>query len=310
MRAWLLMFTLFLSPGLLGAQEAVPEVDQAEVLRRGDLVQVVGDGVRSHDHDVFAAAMGPPASDADKWFISVVSMQGCAGCEKLKKDWTTSPWLLALANPNDAKQSWAHYAIYDKDDRSQAFRFEGLKISTFPTILVQPPRSKRYGDPSIVVYQGIYKGDPEKLAREITTAVRQYIQKLQAPAPVRAYGQNGVGADPPWQPVPRVDPWNPTPVPGPQFPTVDPTIPPAPPAPPTPAPTPAPAFPWSAVLTLMTAGFSLPAAVALVVWAVYTIRARRQAAGLKPIVDQATLDRVLEQLKKLADQPKQSTSGT
>jgi hypothetical protein len=60
----------------------------------------------------------------------------------------------------------------------------------------------------------------------------------------------------------------------------------------------------------MTAGFSLPAAVALVAWAVYTIRARRQAAGLKPIVDQATLDRVLEQLKKLADQPKQSTSGT
>ena len=54
----------------------------------------------------------------------------------------------------------------------------------------------------------------------------------------------------------------------------------------------------------------LAAAVALVVWAVYTIRARRQAAGLKPIVDQATLDRVLEQLKKLADQPKQSTSGT
>ena len=103
MRAWLLMFTLFLSPGLLWAQEAVPEVDQAEVLRRGDLVQVVGDGVRSHDHDVFATAMGPPASDADKWFISVVSMQGCAGCEKLKKDWTTSPWLLALANPNDAK---------------------------------------------------------------------------------------------------------------------------------------------------------------------------------------------------------------
>ena len=298
----LLLCALSVTP-LLAQRPA--EVDQAEVLRLKDHVQYVDGSYQAHADDAYVQAMAPPDSDADKWFISVVSMQGCAGCEKLKKDWTTSPWLLALANPNDAKQSWAHYAIYDKEDRSQAFRFEGLKISTFPTILVQPPRSKRYGDPSIVVYQGIYKGDPEKLAREITTAIRQYIQKLQAPAPVRAYGQNGVGTDPPWQPVPRVDPWNPTPVPGPQFPTVDPTI---PPAPPTPAPT--SAFPWSAVLTLMTAGFSLPAAVALVVWAVYTIRARRQAAGLKPIVDQATLDRVLEQLKKLADQPKQSTSGT
>lgn len=298
MRALLMVMTFAFTPLLVWAQ-AIPEVDQAEVLRRGNLVQVVGDGVRSHESDAFAAVMAPPANDADKWFISVVSMQGCIGCEKLKKEWTTNVWLLALANPNDAKQSWAHYAVYDKDDRSQAFRFEKLKISSFPTILVQPPRSKRYGDPSIVVYQGVYKGDPEKLARDITTAIRQYIQKLQPPAtPMRAYEQR-VGADPPWQPVPKVDPFNPAPVPGPQFPSFDPTIPPAPPAQPTPAPT--PAFPWSAVLTLMTAGFSFPAAVALVVWAVYAIRARRQAAGKPPIVDQATLDRVLEQLKKLAE---------
>jgi len=303
-----MVMTLALAP-VVWAQEVAPEVDQAEVLRRGNLVQVVGDGTRSFETDDFAAAMGPPASDADKWFISVVSMKQCAGCEKLKKEWSTNPWLLALANPSDTKQSWAHFGIYDKDDRSQAFRFESLKITTFPTILVQPPRSKRYGDPSIVVFQGVYKGDPDKLAREITQAIRQYIQKLQTPVgPVRAYEQQRIGADPPWQPVPKVDPWQPTP--GPQFPTVDPTIPPAPPAPPTPKPAPAPVFPWSSVLTLMTAGFSLPAAVALVVWAVYAIRARRQAAGLKPIVDQATLDRVLEQLKKLADQPKQSTSGT
>jgi hypothetical protein len=286
-------------------------VDQAEVLRRGNLVQVVGDGARATETDDFAAAMGPPASDADKWFISVVSMKQCAGCERLKKDWNSNPWLLALANPGDTKQSWAHFGIYDKDDRSQAFRFGSLKITTYPTILVQPPRSKRYGDPSIVVFQAVYKGDPEKLAREITQSIRLYLQKLQTPpGPVRAsHSQNGIGADPPWQPVPKVDPWQPSPAPGPQFPTFDPTIPPQPPAQPAPTPTPTPAFPWSAVITLMTAGFSLPAAVALVVWAIYAIRARRQAAGLKPIVDQATLDRVLEQLKKLAEQSKPSTSG-
>lgn len=307
MRALLMVVTLACAP-LIWAQEAPPEVDQAEVLRRGNLVQVVGDGARSSEADEFAAAMGPPASDADKWFISVVSMKQCAGCERLKKDWNSNPWLLALANPSDTKQSWAHFGIYDKDDRSQAFRFEGLKITTFPTIIVQPPRSKRYGDPSIVVFQAVYKGDPEKLAREITLSIRQYVQKLQTPpGPVRATGPNGIGADPPWQPVPKVDPWQPAPAPGPQYPTVDPTIPPPPPAQPTPSL--APAFPWTAVITLMTAGFSLPAAVALVVWAIYAIRARRQAAGKPPVVDQATLDRVLEQLKKLAEQSKPSTSG-
>jgi hypothetical protein len=60
----------------------------------------------------------------------------------------------------------------------------------------------------------------------------------------------------------------------------------------------------------MAAGFSLPAAVALVVWAVSFIRARRQAAGKPPIVDQKSLDQVLELLKRLAEnQAKPSSSG-
>ena len=152
MRILLMLLMLVFAPLGLRAQETAPEVDRAEVMRRGDLVQVVGDGARASGVDAFAAAMGPPASDADKWFISVVSMKQCAGCEKLKKDWSANHWLLALANPADPKQSWAHYNVFDKDDDSQAFRFEALKITAYPTILVQPPRSKRFGDPSVVVY--------------------------------------------------------------------------------------------------------------------------------------------------------------
>jgi hypothetical protein len=312
MRSFLsVMFVLI--PGLLLAQEPAPEVDQAEVLRRGDLVQVAGDGIRSPEIDTFAEAVGPPASDADKWFISVLSMQGCAGCEKLKRDWTTSPWLLALANPTDAKQSWAHYNVYDKDDRSQSFRFERLRITTFPTILVQPPRSKRYGDPATIVFQSVYRGDPERLAREISAAIRHYVEKLQPAGPVRtAYGQYDYGVNPPWQPVPKVSPTRApyAPYPNPPFPnsplpSVDPTI---PPLAPSPAPAPSPAFPWSAALTLFAAGFSLPAAVALAIGLVYYVRARRQAAGKPPLVDQATLDALLNTLKKLAEQPKRSAS--
>jgi hypothetical protein len=60
----------------------------------------------------------------------------------------------------------------------------------------------------------------------------------------------------------------------------------------------------------MAAGFSLPAAVALVVWGVSFIRARRQAAGKPPIVDQKSLDQVLELLKRLSEnQAKPSSSG-
>lgn len=307
MRASLLSLTVLATlPMYALAQTTPPEVDQAEVMRLGDLVQSVGDNVRASSADAFVTAMGPPASDADKWFISVLSMKGCAGCEKLKKDWATNPWLLALANPTDPKQSWSHYQVYDKDDRSQAFRFENIKVTAYPTILIQPPRSGRYGEPATVVYQGVYGGDPEKLSRGITAAIRQYISKLQTPPTPAHSGATGqVAADPPWQPTPRVDPWQPQPQPSPQFPVFDPTIPPQPPA-----PAPVPAFPWSSVLTLMAAGFSLPAAVALVIWAVSFIRARRQAAGKPPIVDQKSLDQVLELLKRLAEsQSKPSSSG-
>lgn len=297
MRALLLsLMVLTTMPTFALAQTTPPEVDQAEVMRLGDLVQSMGENVRASSADAFVTAMGPPASDADKWFISVLSMKGCAGCENLKKDWSTNPWLLALANPTDPKQSWSHYQVYDKDDRSQAFRFENIKVTAYPTILIQPPRSGRYGEPATVVYQSVYGGDPEKLSRAITGAIRQYISKLQTPPTPVHSGTGQVAADPPWQPTPRVDPWQPQPQPSPQFPVFDPTI---PPQPPTPAPV--PAFPWSSVLTLVAAGFSLPAAVALVVWAVSFIRARRQAAGNPPIVDQKSLDQVLELLKRLAE---------
>jgi len=271
-----------------------PQVDQAEVLRLGDLVQCVGD-ICSAGDEAFVAAMGPPASDADKWFISVITKRGCSQCEQLKKDWSSNEWLLALAQPTVPKQSWAHYTIYDRDDRSQAFRFENIKVTAYPTILVQPPRTGRYGDPATVVYQGVYGSDPEKQARAITGAIRQYVAKLKNLESTPPAGNTRqVAADPPWQPTPRVDPWQPSLLPNVPLPTIDPTIPPQ-------SPLVVSTFPWSAVLTLVVAGFSMPAAIALVIWVVSFIRARRQAAGQPPLVDQKTLDQVLDILKRLAD---------
>jgi hypothetical protein len=274
---------------LLGADPR-PPVDRSEVLRLGDTVQRLGDGIRAGETELFAAAMAPPASDADKWFISFVTTKGCVPCDQLKQEWTTNPWLLALANPADPKQSWAHFTVYDKDDRSQTFRFENIKINAYPTILVQPPRSRRYGEPSTVVYQGTYQGDPERLAREITTAIRQYLDKLQL---------RGGPVDPPWPPAPKVQP-----TPAPQFPTFDPTIPPPPPTPVAPTTT----LPWSAILTIVTAGFTLPAGAAVTYWLITLVRSYRQASGKPPLVDQAVLAAILEELKKVAE-IKASTSG-
>lgn len=207
MKRWLLtMIAAWLAVVPAWAQDV--EVDRAEVLRLGDMVQHV-DGVGSDPEALFVEAMGPPASDADKWFISVLTMQGCAPCVKLKADWASNSWLLALADPNDPKKSWAHYNVYAREDQSQAFRFEMLNVEAYPTIIVQPPRSKRYGDPTTVVFQGTYGGDPEKLARQITAAIRQYVATLegsQPPQPPAQHVPEGTGGiDPPWQPPPKVD---------------------------------------------------------------------------------------------------------
>lgn len=91
--------------------------------------------------------------------------------------------LLALANPSDPKQSWSHFNVYDREDQSQAFRFQKIQVTRFPTILVQPPRTGKYGEPETLVFQKVYGGEPSVLAKEIVEAIRNYVAKV-APAPV------------------------------------------------------------------------------------------------------------------------------
>ena len=234
------VLSLLVLPTLVFAQ-TTPEVDQAEVRRLGNLVHQMGVGPQSDGVATFLEAMGPPASDADKWFISLMSTRSCVPCIQLKQAFGTDPWLKALADPNDPKKSWSHFNVYDAQDRSQAFRFEKLKIEAYPTIVVQPPRSKKYGDPSTVVFQGTYGGDPKKLATEITTAIRRYLAKLdQVNAAAEPVQSGGFGADPPWQPAPKVDPVLPV-LPTPPVDVVQ--IPPPLPVPPTPTPAPQPVTP-------------------------------------------------------------------
>lgn len=411
--AWCLW--LLCLPGLALAQ-ATPEVDQAEVRRLGNLVQQLGTGPQSDGVSTFLEAMGPPASDADKWFISLVTTQGCAPCVQLKQAFGTDPWLKALADPSDPKKSWSHFNVYDAQDQSQAFRFAKLKLEAYPTILVQPPRSKKYGEPSTVVFQGTWHGDPKRLATDLTSAIRRYLAKLAEARSVAApVGEGEVGADPPWQPTPKIDPVLPLlpfPLPQPLTPPVDVVqIPPPLPTPPSPTPTPNPVtptpepapepdkrrpstrleavvvtdadapndagtearirevvqglrkqrgqhlkvrridwqdaasryplqrdevpvvlvtsngriedkisanllpfvdppaqpvkltdLPWTAVLTLLTTGFSFPAAAALAVWAVSAWRATRKQGGQPLLLNDATFQQLLQLVQRLVEQ--------
>lgn len=290
---------LLVAMSLLWAATALAqpvEVDQAEVLRMGDLVQHI-DGIRSDGADSFVEAMAPPATDADKWHISVLSMQGCPACQKLKTEWTTNAWLLALANPNDPKQSWAHYNVYLREDRSQAFRFENLKVTSYPTIIVQPPRSGRYGDARTVVFQAAYGGDPERLARDITTTIRRYVEKYEATqsprqSPYRA-PKGSIGVDPPWQPAPQVDPPSPvTPV----FPDGRPLIPPSP----APDSTVQPTGLWGtagavAATSLLTLLLTLG-----VPWALRTYRQYRIDSGRRPLLNDEQFQKLVETLSAVA----------
>jgi hypothetical protein len=296
------VMSLALAATALGQE---PEVDRAEVLRLGDMVQHV-DGVRSDPQDVFVEAMGPPASDADKWYISVLSMQGCAACQKLKTDWATNQWLSALADPSDPKKSWAHYNVYLREDRSQAFRFENIKVTAYPTVLVQPPRSGRYGDPKTVVFQGTYGGDPERLARQITAAIRQYVSKFEASqpshTPAHRAPEGSIGIDPPWQPPPKIDPTLPsvTPV----FPDGRPLIPPNlnPPSLDPPDSTTPTAGPWGTLL--IVAGTSLVTLLLAlgVPWAIQAFRQWRIESGKRTLLPD-------EQFQKLVDALSAAASG-
>lgn len=176
---------------------ACPQIDRDAVLRMGDHVQHV-DGTIG-DGDRFVRAMGPPESDAGKWFVSVVMVPGCPGWAKLKKEWAASEQLMALAKPDDQKASWAHFNAYSVNDDSQKWRWGAVKLSGFPTVLVQPPRTGQYGDPSTIVFQQTYGGDPNALAASMRDAIKRYVSALPKKA-------EPIGTDPPWKPVPKNDP--------------------------------------------------------------------------------------------------------
>lgn len=199
------------APKPIGQRE---QVDRDAVLRLGNWVHHVDGSHRDSLAGLWGQVMGPPASDSHKWFVSVIGMQRCPGCAKLKQDWATDEHLRAMAKPELANQrdSWAHFAWYDKTDDTQQWRWKGVEVTGYPTVIVQPPRNRQFGDPKTVVFQQTYGKDssPSQLAADMRSAIKAYLVTLpnvqreeQAAASLPASGV--IAAPPPNHVKPKVD---------------------------------------------------------------------------------------------------------
>ncbi len=197
----------------------IPQDAKWEILRMGDRVQEVGTGHGGIEQLFAAAVAAPPEDDSYKWYISVVTRPGCTACSKLLTDFRRSDALKCFANPDDFTTSWSHFNVYDSTDQTQTWRWAKVKISAYPTIILQPPLNRKFGDPKTVVLQHTgYDGNPAALAEEFRKSIRYYVERMhetrssgmQSEEPSNPIGDPSgppapeIGADPPFSiPLPK-----------------------------------------------------------------------------------------------------------
>jgi hypothetical protein len=304
-----LLFLSFTATALAQALIDVPPLAEQEILRRGNFVERI-DGYRNDVNDLIAEALRPPADDSHKWFITVITTRNCRYCESLKKDFTSSANLRPFVDQEDHTNSWAHYNVFSAEDQTQAWRWEGIQLAGYPTLLIQPPRDGRYGDPKTVVMQKTgYDGDSQKLATAIRNGITAYVARFPQQPQHRGIGQTGPteqpsrGYEPPFSPPPRVEP---TPyAPTPQFPFD---------YPPEPQPAPQPMInPLSLLATLvgsMLGSGGLTNVLLLVLAGFAGIRTFRKATGQKLLLDDNAYQNIVDAIKKLIGPTTPPTPGT
>ncbi len=281
----------------------VPDVAQQEILRRGDFVERI-DGYRNDVTDVIADALRPPADDSYKWFVSVITTRNCRYCEALKRDFSTSPHLRPYVDAEDHKQSWAHFNVFSINDETQKWRWEGIRLGGYPTLLIQPPRDGRYGEPKTVVLQKTgYDGDPQKLAGEIRNAIVRYVASYKRQPHREGIGQQGEPTDqkeqryePPFSPPPRVEP---SPFPAPQPYPFD--FPPQPQPQQIPQPNINPFGLLTALLGNLLGSGGMTNLLLVVLAAFALIRTFRRATGQKLLLDDDAYQKVVDTLKGLIE---------
>lgn len=259
------------------ADETSPQVFTPEIYRRGDEVRIVGEGPRDDLDEIKVDALEPPADDSGMWFVTVWTTPGCTSCEKLKTDFKRTPELNSFVEAQ-GQMPWAHFNVYNGNDATQKWRKEQYKVISYPTIVVQPPRNKRFGSPEVVVfYQKGYDGNPSKLRDSIKSAVYRYAEKLVSSG---GHAQKAdVGGPPPF-PSPFQQPTTQP------FPTYDPNQ---------QYPPPAPSVPYPSQNTAMLFGVLLM--IAYAAWDMYRVWARGK--GIPLVLDDATKEEIKKLIKDL-----------
>jgi hypothetical protein len=163
-----------------GEGRNVPPAAVFEIQRRGTMVEHVRGTEGETDEALlaFVEAVAPPADDSHKWFFTLVVTRGCPWCDKMRADFASHPKLKAWVNVKDPKQSWAHWQVIQIEDQSQAWRWKNVKPTQFPTLIVQPPMNRSFGDPATIVYMHQGYIDPDKLDEELRAAIRAYTKKV------------------------------------------------------------------------------------------------------------------------------------
>lgn len=292
------------------AQDADKDVSwkaKDEIARRGAFVEYVN-GIQQEPDALIGELLAPPEDDSHKWLFTLVTTRGCAHCDRLRGDFEHAPVLQAWVNVKDYKKSWAHYQVVQIEDGSQAWRWKDFKPTQFPTLIVQPPVDRSWGDPHTIVFLQVgYDGRPDKLAAKLRAALDAYAKKVapqhsawkrERAAKLAQAGRGG------FQQAPQAPP---APVAGPFSPPVTPPspLPPAPPGPQNFPPDPTPAAGSDLVMTLLVglvkALFPSASTILLVlltasnVWMAYRETAKQ--AGLQLLVDDATAQKIADLLK-------------
>ncbi len=162
------------------------QATQQECERRGDYVEHVDGSVQSRGSVTFGGAVRAPVSDANKFYVSVVEPGSfrCVPCEKLKRDFATSPHLQAFVNTKSHKDSFAHYNVYNYAKQPNGWRFEGASdFKEWPVTIISPPLKGKYAAPEGTYLEPIYGYDgPKAHADKIRQRIAEYTGEINSQA--------------------------------------------------------------------------------------------------------------------------------
>ena len=163
----------------------VPDAARYEILRRGNLVEELGEGEgggRSTAATLVAQALAVPPDDSHKWYLTLVVRDDDPASQRLRADFAQSDVLRAWGSESDA-DSPTHFQVRRANDPTQRDWLAPLEpvLAKYPLplIVLQPPRSGQFGPSATVakLFAG-YDGDPKQMAARLRKGVITYCQAV------------------------------------------------------------------------------------------------------------------------------------